>query len=223
LSIAKITASTSFPIGNTLNIQMRQKTGVELTWVTFTDSTLATTVNFAPSSTITGPFTLELESYDQAGGVYSTLKKDSILITVLPPQCGQALTQSIAFETTQPIVLVKEYQPTVFFPEVLFAGPHTYSGYACGGTYTQSITIDSPVAGVVITDQPSGADLRPSLAIGATAPAAVTFTLTFNGRYVHAPTSTDITASFTQTYTLKTVFSTAYLDQPTITHSLSSA
>jgi len=120
-------------------------------------------------------------------------------------------------------VLIQEYQPTVYFPQMLFTGPHTFSGYACGGTYTQSITIDPPVTGVVITDHPTGTDQRPSLAIDATAPASTTFTLNFVGHYLHAPSSTDIRASFSQTYVLKSVLSTAYLNQPTITHSLTAA
>jgi len=37
---------------------------------------------------------------------------------------------------------------------------------------------------------------------------------------VYAPTSTDITSSFTQSVQIKTVFSTDYVDQPTVTHSL---
>jgi len=93
-----------------------------------------------------------LESYDNNGGVFSTLKTDIVIIHVLPAQCGQALIQSSAFETTQPIVILKEYAPTVYFPEILFTGPHTYTSYTCGGTYTQSITINAAVPGVVVTD-----------------------------------------------------------------------
>lgn len=37
---------------------------------------------------------------------------------------------------------------------------------------------------------------------------------------MYAPTSTDITSSFTQSVRIKTVFSTDYVDQPTVTHSL---
>jgi len=79
------------------------------------------------------------------------------------------------------------------------------------------------VTGVTLTDLPTGPDLRPNIAISSSAPAGTSFTLTFTGHYVHAPTSTDITASFTQTYQIRAVFSTDYLDQPTISPSRSSA
>jgi len=183
--------------------------------VTFEEQPTETNLDLAPDrSVVPGVYTLVLESFDQDGGVYSTLKTDTILVTVNsgPPECLVSLTQNAAFETTQSIVLIQEYQPTVYFPQPLFAGPHTYTGYTCGGTYSQSITIDAPVPGVVITDQPTGADLRPRLAIGSTASAGSTFTLTFTGHYVHVPSATDLTVTFTQTYTLKSVFATTYLD-----------
>ena len=68
------------------------------------------------------------------------------------------------------------------------------------------------MTGVFLTDKPTGIDLRPNIAISSIAPAGASFTLTFTGRYVHALTSTDITASFTQSYHIKTVFSTDFLE-----------
>jgi len=164
-----------------------------------------------------------LESYDNNGGVFSTLKSDTIAVIVYPAECLQALSLSSAFETTQPIVVVKEYNPKIFYPEILFNGPHTHTGFVCGGTFTQTIELSDFVTGVVLTAQPTGSDLRPNIAIDSTAPSDATFTLTFTGRYVHAPTSTDMTASFTQSFQIKTVFSTDYLGQPTISHTLSTA
>jgi len=46
------------------------------------------------------------------------------------------------------------YEPTIYFPEKIFSGTFNNAGYPCGGTYTQSIVLDTAVAGVVITDQP---------------------------------------------------------------------
>jgi len=178
---------------------LRQKAGTELSWITFTQDTLVTKVEIAPGASVApGDYTVVLESYDKAGGVYSALKTDTITVKVLPSECGQALAQTRTWETTQqPIVLTKEYLPTVYFPETLFSGPHTFGGFACGGTYTQSIAIDVLPAGVVLKDQPTGTDLRPSVSIFGSAAADSSFSLTFKGHYVHAPTSTDLTSSFT--------------------------
>ena len=58
-----------------------------------------------------------LESYDNNGGVFSTLKSDTIAVQVIPAECGQVLSQSSAFQTTQQITVVKEYDLTIYFPE----------------------------------------------------------------------------------------------------------
>jgi len=121
-----------------------------------------------------------------------------------PPECGKALTHS--FETSQVIKLTQEYLPTVFYPEQFFTGTLNTAGYSCGGAYSQSVRMEASVAGVVLTDQPSGPDLRPRITIDGSALAGSTFSLTFSGRYQYAPTSTDISASFTQTFLLDSVF-----------------
>ena len=169
-----------------------------------------------------GAYTVILESFDEDGGVYSALETDTITVKVLNSACCQALRHD--FNTVAQIVLVKEYNPTVYFPLQLFSGPHTFTGMTCSGTYTQNIVIDTTVAGVVLVVNPSGFDLRPRVVIEATASAgSASFTLTFSGQYVHTPTSTVLKASFTQSFQLKTVFSTDYLEQPSITHSLKTA
>ena len=61
-----------------------------------------------------------------------------------PTDCANALTHT--FDTSSTIEIIKEYQPTVFFPEVLFAGPHTFGDYDCSGSYAQSVAIDIEVA-----------------------------------------------------------------------------
>jgi len=119
LSIEKIVANPTYPIGNTLNVMLRQKAGSELTWVTFTQDTLDTKVNLAPDISLApGDFTVILESYDLDGGVFSALKTDSVILKVLPNACGQALTHN--FNNLAQILLVREYQPTIYFPTVLF-------------------------------------------------------------------------------------------------------
>ena len=169
----------------------------------------------------TGDYTLALESFDQAGGVFSTLRTDTIAVRVLPFECRQELSHK--FNTQSTIDVVLEYESTLFFPEVLFEGPHTFTAFACGGAYTQSIAIDAPVSGVVLTANPAGPDLRPRIGFSPSAPAGSTLRVTFSGRYSYAPHAIEITASFTQTYRLKTVFSTDYIAQPTIIHSLAPA
>ena len=57
--------------------------GTELPWVTFTQRESVTQVNFAPDANVTsGDYTVVLESFDLAGGVYSALKTDTITVTV---------------------------------------------------------------------------------------------------------------------------------------------
>jgi len=115
IDVEKITSDAVFRVVNTLDITLRQKTGQEHAWVTFFQETLVTRVQFAPDIFVApGVYTVVLESYDLASGVKSTLMTDTIVVTVLPVECGAPLKH--VFETTQPIVLVKEYNPTVFFP-----------------------------------------------------------------------------------------------------------
>ena len=95
LDVEKITADATTPITNTLDITLRQKAGTELSWITFTQDSLVTKVKFAPDASVApGDYTVVLESFDQAGGVYSALKTDTIAVKVLPSECGQALTQT---------------------------------------------------------------------------------------------------------------------------------
>jgi len=138
-----------------------------------------------------------------------------VLTSDRPTDCANALTHT--FDTSSTIEIIKEYQPTVFFPEVLFAGPHTFGDYDCSGSYAQSITIDAAKTGVTLVDAPAGSDKRPYVAIDGTAQ-VTTFTLTFTGTYTfHTVVITD---TFTQSYSLKTVFSTDYLEMPVITNTL---
>jgi len=67
--------------------------------VTFIEQPDASIVTLNPTATDIGTFKLVLESFDDAGALKSTLKSDEVLLTILPPECGQALTQSVAFET----------------------------------------------------------------------------------------------------------------------------
>ena len=69
-------------IGNDLTVNMRQKAGSKLAFVTFAYKATSTDVNINTSGVSPGVYTLELESYDTAGGVFSTLKTDTIIITV---------------------------------------------------------------------------------------------------------------------------------------------
>ena len=68
-------------IGNTLDIYLRQKDGSSLSWVTIEQSS-PTKVLIAPANVNAGTYWLILESYDNNGGVFSTLKTDTIEVTV---------------------------------------------------------------------------------------------------------------------------------------------
>ena len=71
------------PIGNTLDIKLRQKSGFELGFVTFEEVATGTNVIIDTIGLPIGTYTLELESYDDAGGVYTTLKTDKITMDVI--------------------------------------------------------------------------------------------------------------------------------------------
>ena len=64
---------------------MRQKVGSELDFVTFANGATSTDVNINTNGVSPGNYTLELQSYDTNGGVFSTLKTDTIFITVTDP------------------------------------------------------------------------------------------------------------------------------------------
>ena len=66
------------------------------------------------------------------------------------------------------IDLIRDYEPKVYFPDVIFTGPHTLADFDCGGTYTQTISLRDPVTGASITEA-GGPILRPFLEVLETA------------------------------------------------------
>ena len=64
------------------SIKMRQKAGTDLPFVNLVDQNGGTRVIFDSRNARLGIYTLELESYDLNGGVFSTLKSDVITIYV---------------------------------------------------------------------------------------------------------------------------------------------
>lgn len=69
-------------IGNRLDINLRQASGAELAFVTLTEETGKTTVNFDTNGILTGEYSLVLESFDLNSTVRSSLKTDLITITI---------------------------------------------------------------------------------------------------------------------------------------------
>ena len=55
------------------------------------------------------------------------------LVDDRPAECSQALVSKM---DKSAIEVVKEYEPAIYFPQVLFTGPHTHVDYPCKGTYT---------------------------------------------------------------------------------------
>ena len=74
--------TSSYTIGNTLNIKVRVSNGASFPWVTV--SCLAPDifclVNFSNTGLVSGQQQITLESYDDNGSVKSTLKEDVITI-----------------------------------------------------------------------------------------------------------------------------------------------
>ena len=76
--------SSELSIGNVLAISLRQKAGHEHSFVTFADSATETAIIIDSSQTTVGVYTLELESFDGASTIQSTLATDTVTVTVVP-------------------------------------------------------------------------------------------------------------------------------------------
>ena len=74
-------------IGNDLAINLRQKTGEELSFVSLVNGTISTYVILYTAGVAPGEYSLVLESYDlnSNGAVPATLKTDTISIIVEEP------------------------------------------------------------------------------------------------------------------------------------------
>ena len=83
---------------------MRQKVGSELSFVTFANGGTSTGVNINTNGVSPGVYTLELQSYDTAGGVFSTLKTDKIIITIIDPCPTTTLVLKTPFVDTTYII-----------------------------------------------------------------------------------------------------------------------
>ena len=79
---------------------MRQKVGSELSFVTFTNRATSTDVIINTNGVLPGVYTLVLQSYDTTGAVFSTLKTDTIIITVTYPCQTTTLVLSSPFVDT---------------------------------------------------------------------------------------------------------------------------
>ena len=71
-------------IGNELSIYLRQKSGNELSWVSFEQGS-PTKVKVNACDIATGSYTLTLESYDNNSAVKTVLKTDTVAIKVTDP------------------------------------------------------------------------------------------------------------------------------------------
>jgi len=69
-------------IGNQLAVDLRQQGGAELEFVTFVNGVTSTEVIFDTTDVQIGVYYLVLESYDTSSNVKSTLKTDTVTITV---------------------------------------------------------------------------------------------------------------------------------------------
>ena len=91
-----------------LDINLRQKAGTELLWVTLEQAS-PTLIKIVPVGVAPGDYTLILQSFDNNGSVKSTLKQDSITITVLLPEPTPTPLPVLAndIETTVPLKLIQ--------------------------------------------------------------------------------------------------------------------
>ena len=87
-------------IGNVLAVNMRQKVGSELSFVTFANGATSTDVIINSNGVSPGVYNLVLQSYDTDGVVFSTLKTDTIIITVTDPCPTTTLVMNSPFVDT---------------------------------------------------------------------------------------------------------------------------
>ena len=71
-----------YPIGNTLNIEARQLSGSELSFVTLSHQSTGTEVTIDPDLTTAGTYELKIESLDLNSSVQSILKTETFTITI---------------------------------------------------------------------------------------------------------------------------------------------
>ena len=83
-------------IGNVLDINLRQKAGSELPWVSLEQGS-PSLIKIVPAGVAPGDYTLILQSFDNNGSVKSTLKTDLITITVK----ANCFVEKIWFEPSQ--------------------------------------------------------------------------------------------------------------------------
>ena len=76
---------SAIPIGNQLDINLRQSLGNELSFVTLTEHSGQTIVNIDAKDLQVAEYKLILESFDQNSSVKSTLKTDEITIRIIDP------------------------------------------------------------------------------------------------------------------------------------------
>ena len=88
-------------IGNTLAIDLRLSATSELTSVTFVNGATSTDIIIDGADLSAGTsYTLELESFDTNGKVYSTLKKDVITVVAVDVSVGCSIEQSTMDEVS---------------------------------------------------------------------------------------------------------------------------
>ena len=81
LNVSKI--KSALPIGNTIDSQVRQKQGTELSWVTFDHSGSEVKIKFSPQISQTPKtYTLNLEYFDSNSSVKSCLKSHTLSVLV---------------------------------------------------------------------------------------------------------------------------------------------
>jgi len=132
-TLAAITSK--YTIGNTLDIQLRQRAGTVKYFVAITQGDPHTIV-IAPQPTDSFIGYLYFESTDANSNADTpvVLKKDYVHLTLLPPECKPPLdpiTLAYDFNTVDEIEWIVEYLPKIYFPKYIWTGYHTLDGINC--------------------------------------------------------------------------------------------
>ena len=104
ISIDNITSE--YPIGNVLDVYVRQKSGTEKSWVTIITQGNPSILNLKPYLASPAIHTIEIESYDNSSAVNSTLKTDSIIVEIIDFWRPVTITLSYEIIPNKPVPIL---------------------------------------------------------------------------------------------------------------------
>ena len=110
---------SKYTIANLLAIEIRQKSGLEQSFVTITNAS-PHSISIAPQSTdvLNGYLYFESTDANSNAATRAVLKKDYVQTKVLDSACRptQDMTLATTFNTDDELEWIVEYEPKIYFP-----------------------------------------------------------------------------------------------------------